>query len=86
MTGTELVHELRQFTVERNESCYRTCMGLYLNGAKLEEFVEVGSVEGIKNGSVIKFEEGEVIVRKMLPKILQLKKFTSKAYFGYLID
>ena len=62
MTGTELVQELRQFSVERNESCYRTCMGLYHNGAKLEEFVEVGSVEGIKNGSVIKFEEGEIIV------------------------
>ena len=62
MTGTELVHELRQFTVERNESCYRTCMGLYHNGANLEEFVEVGSVEGIKNGSVIKFEEGEIIM------------------------
>ena len=62
MTGTELVHELRQFTVERSESCYRTCMSLYHNGAKLEEFVEVASVEGISNGSVIKFEEGEVIV------------------------
>ena len=33
-----------------------------INGAKLEEFVEVGSVEGIKNGSVIKFEEGEIIM------------------------
>ena len=48
--------------MERSESCYRTCMGLYYNGVKLEEFVEVASIEGIKNGSVIKFEEGEVIV------------------------
>ena len=62
MTGTELVQELRQFSVERSESCYRTCMGLYYNGAKLEEFVEVGSIEGIKNNSVIKFEEGKAIV------------------------
>ena len=28
----------------------------------MEEFVEVGSIEGIKNGSVIKFEEGDIIV------------------------
>ena len=28
----------------------------------MEEFVEVASVEGIKNGSVIKFEEGEIII------------------------
>ena len=60
--GTELVQELQQFSVERNESCYCTCMGLYHNGAKMEEFVEEGSVEGIKSGSVIKFEEGELIV------------------------
>ena len=62
MTGTELVQELRQFSVERSESSYRTCMGLYYNGVKLEEFLEVANIEGIKNGSVIKFEEGEIIV------------------------
>ena len=33
---------------------------------ELEEFVEVGSVEGIKNGSVIKFEEGEIIIIKIV--------------------
>jgi len=62
VTGTEIVQELRQFAVERSESCYRTCMGLYHNGAKMEEFIEVSSVEGIKNGSVIRFEEGEVVL------------------------
>jgi len=31
--GTELVQELRQFLVERNERVYRTCIGLYHKGA-----------------------------------------------------
>jgi len=59
--GTEMVQELRQFAVERNESVYRTCMGLYHKGARLEEFIEVASIEGVKDGSVIKFEEGTLV-------------------------
>jgi len=58
VTGTELVQELRQFIVERNESVYRTCIGLYHKGARLEEFMEIASIEGVEDGSVIKFEEG----------------------------
>ena len=61
MTGTEMVQELRQFVVERNESVYRTCVGLYHKGARLEEFLEIANIEGVKNGSVIKFEEGTLV-------------------------
>jgi len=38
-------------------------MDLYHNGTKMEEFIKVSSVEGIKIGSVIRFEEGEAVVK-----------------------
>ena len=52
--GTELVQELQQFLIERNESVYWTCIGLYHKGARLEEFMEIASIEGVENGSLKK--------------------------------
>jgi len=49
--GTELVQELQQF-FERNESVYRTCVGLYHKGARQEEFMEIASIEGVEDGNV----------------------------------
>jgi len=51
--GTELVQELRQFLVERNKSVYRACIRLYHKGTRLEEFMEIASIKGMRDGSVI---------------------------------
>ncbi|XP_065893122.1 clustered mitochondria protein homolog isoform X2 [Dysidea avara] len=74
MTGTEMVQELRQFVVERNESVYRTCVGLYHKGARLEEFLEIANIEGVKNGSVIKFEEEPYSLREARIHVCRIKE------------
>jgi len=31
---------------------YWTCIGLYHKGARLEQFMEIASIEGVENGSL----------------------------------
>ena len=60
----ELVQEIHQLLMDREETCHRTCFSLHLNGQVLDNFAELKSVEGLKEGSVLKVVEEPYTVRE----------------------
>lgn len=48
----EIVQEIQTILqTEYNETCHQTCFSLHFNGQKLDTFSEIGSIEGLENGS-----------------------------------
>ena len=58
MSSTELVQEIHQMLMDREETCHRTCFSLQLDGVTMDNFAELKTIEGLKDGSVIKVVEG----------------------------
>ena len=54
----EMVQELHQLLMDREDTCHRTCFSLQFNGTTLDNFSELKTVEGIKEGAEIKVVEG----------------------------
>ena len=54
----ELVQEIYQVLVDKEETCHRTCFTLQLDGTTLDNFSELKSIEGLKEGSVLRVVEG----------------------------
>lgn len=50
----EMVQEIHQLLMDREDTCHRTCFSLQLNGTSLDNFAELKNIEGLKEGSVIK--------------------------------
>lgn len=50
----EMVQEIHQLLMDREDTCHRTCFSLQLNATTLDNFAELKSIEGLKEGSVIK--------------------------------
>lgn len=61
VTSMELVQEIHQMLMDKEETCHRTCFSLQLDGQVLDNFTELKSIEGLKDGSVIKVVEGILI-------------------------
>lgn len=64
VSSMELVQEIHQLLMDREDTCHRTCFSLQLNGTPLDNFAELKSVEGLKEGSVIKVVEEPYTVRE----------------------
>ena len=58
----ELVQEIHQLLMDREETCHRTCFSLQLNGNTLDNFAELKSIEGMAN-LVKEFSNGFQICR-----------------------
>lgn len=54
VSSMELVQEIHQVLMDREDTCHRTCFSLQLDGATLDNFAELKNIEGLKEGSVIK--------------------------------
>ena len=63
----EMVQEIHQLLMDREDTCHRTCFCLQLNGVSLDNFAELKNIEGLKEGSVIK-----VISMKYLDSVSRL--------------
>lgn len=50
----ELVQEIHQLLMDREDTCHRTCFSLQLDGNTLDNFAELKNIEGLTEGSVIK--------------------------------
>jgi len=50
----ELVQEIHQLLMDREDTCHRTCFSLQLDSVTLDNFAELKNIEGLKEGSVIK--------------------------------
>lgn len=55
----EMVQEIHQVLMDREDTCHRTCFSLQLDGNVLDNFAELKSIEGLQEGSVLKVVEGE---------------------------
>lgn len=64
VSPTELVQEIHHLLMDREDTCHRTCFSLQLEGITLDNFVELKSIEGLKEGSVIKVVEEPYTVRE----------------------
>ncbi|XP_025090334.1 clustered mitochondria protein homolog isoform X2 [Pomacea canaliculata] len=64
VSSMELVQEIHQLLMDREDSCFRTCFSLQLDNVTLDNFAELKSIEGLKEGSVIKVMEEPYTVRE----------------------
>lgn len=60
----EMVQEIHQMLMDREDSCHRTCFSLQLDGITLDNFAELKSIENLKDGSIVKVVEEPYTVRE----------------------
>ncbi|XP_027003633.1 clustered mitochondria protein homolog isoform X2 [Tachysurus fulvidraco] len=60
----EMVQEIHQVLMDREDTCHRTCFSLQLDGNVLDNFAELKSIEGLQEGSVLKVVEEPYTVRE----------------------
>jgi protein TIF31 len=59
VTSSELVQEIHQVLMDKEETCHRTCFSLQVDGTILDNFTELKNIDGLKEGSLLKVVEGE---------------------------
>ncbi|XP_029923062.1 clustered mitochondria protein homolog isoform X1 [Myripristis murdjan] len=60
----EMVQEIHQVMMDREDTCHRTCFSLQLDGNVLDNFAELKSIEGLQEGSLLKVVEEPYTVRE----------------------
>ncbi|OQR70330.1 clustered mitochondria-like [Tropilaelaps mercedesae] len=60
----ELVQELHQRLMDMQETCHKTCFQLTFDSTTLDNFVELKTIEGLKEGSSLKLIEEPYTQRK----------------------
>lgn len=56
----EMVQEIHQVLMDREDTCHRTCFSLQLDGNVLDNFAELKTIEGLQEGSLLKVVEGKL--------------------------
>lgn len=64
VSSMELVQEIHQMLMDREETCHRTCFSLQLDGVTLDNFAELKSIENLQEGSVVKVVEEPYTMRE----------------------
>lgn len=64
VSSMELVQEIHQLLMDREDTCHRTCFSLQLDGVTLDNFAELKNIEGLKEGSVVKVVEEPYTMRE----------------------
>ncbi|XP_053609016.1 clustered mitochondria protein homolog isoform X2 [Plodia interpunctella] len=64
VSSMELVQEIHQVLMDREDTCHRTCFSLQLDGVTLDNFAELKNIEGLKEGSIIKVVEEPYTMRE----------------------
>lgn len=64
LSSMELVQEIHQLLMDREDTCHRTCFSLQLDGVTLDNFAELKTIEGLHHGSVIKVVEDLYTMRE----------------------
>lgn len=62
VSGQMMVAELQQVLMDHERTCHHTCFSLQVGGAALDSFSELRSIEGIRNGGLIKVVEGKSLL------------------------
>lgn len=64
LSSMELVQEIHQLLMDREDTCHRTCFSLQLDGVTLDNFAELKNIEGLKHGSTVKVAEEPYTMRE----------------------
>lgn len=64
VSSMELVHEIHQLLMDREDSCHRTCFSLQLDGVTLDNFAELKNIAGLEEGSVLRVVEEPYTMRE----------------------
>ncbi|XP_019770629.2 clustered mitochondria protein homolog isoform X1 [Dendroctonus ponderosae] len=64
VSSMELVQEIHQLLMDREDTCHRTCFSLQLDGNSLDNFAELKNIDGLKEGSIIKVVEEPYTMRE----------------------
>ncbi|KAL3253057.1 hypothetical protein MRX96_054701 [Rhipicephalus microplus] len=64
VSSMELVQEIHQLLMDREDTCHRTCFSLQLDGTTLDNFAELKNIPGLVEGSLIKVVEEPYTVRE----------------------
>ncbi|XP_055854274.1 protein clueless isoform X3 [Episyrphus balteatus] len=64
LSSMELVQEIHQLLMDREDTCHRTCFSLQLDGVTLDNFAELKNIEGLKHGSTVKVVEEPYTMRE----------------------
>uniref|UniRef100_A0A182N3Y6 Clustered mitochondria protein homolog n=1 Tax=Anopheles dirus TaxID=7168 RepID=A0A182N3Y6_9DIPT len=64
VSSMELVQEIHQLLMDREDTCHRTCFSLQLDGRTLDNFAEVKNIDGLQEGSVIRVVEEPYTMRE----------------------
>ncbi|KAF7697343.1 hypothetical protein HF521_005761 [Silurus meridionalis] len=60
-----MVQEIKQVLMDREETCYRTCFSLQLDGNTLDNFSNLKAISGLQEGSLLKIVEEPYTVREV---------------------
>ncbi|XP_078535441.1 clustered mitochondria protein homolog isoform X4 [Lissotriton helveticus] len=60
----EMVQEIHQVLMDREDTCHRTCFSMQLDGNVLDNFSELKSIEGLQEGALLKVVEEPYTVRE----------------------
>jgi protein TIF31 len=60
----ELVQEIHQLLMDREDTCHRTCFSLQLDSVTLDNFAELKNIDGLKEASIIKVVEDLYTMRE----------------------
>lgn len=64
VSSMELVQEIHQLLMDREDTCHRTCFSLQVDGITLDNFAELKNIEGLQEGSIIKVVEEPYTMRE----------------------
>ncbi|KAH8373062.1 hypothetical protein KR009_011218 [Drosophila setifemur] len=64
LSSMELVQEIHQLLMDREETCHRTCFSLQLDSVTLDNFAELKTIEQLEQGSTIKVVEEPYTMRE----------------------
>jgi hypothetical protein len=56
--------------LDRQESCFRTCVSLHFDGKRLDDFAELHTIEGLQDDSVVKIVEGLLLLFQLFLLII----------------
>lgn len=73
LTSRDTVHDLLQYSLERPECCYRSCLSVRHKGKRLDEFFEIGTIEDLQDGDTVELVEEPYTLRDARLHVQRLK-------------
>eukprot|EP01133_Synstelium_polycarpum_P013448 gene13448-15850_t len=77
VTMTDLISDIHKYLHETTETCLLTNYNLVLGGKKLNEFLEIGNIPDLKDGSILEMQPAPYTERTAKLHIKRLKDITN---------